>query len=160
MSLQLKSAGPGKILVKEAADILDAAGEIFEFYYDRETGAIVEVPTEEGLYDFEEADVPAAERELWNLVENDEDGKRFIKLPTQFEIHEWNIMREFVESLSDESHVRVLSEQIRGGGAFGRFKNAIARLGIEQKWYDYKTQALCELVRDWCEEHSIEPVEE
>jgi hypothetical protein len=158
MVLSIKCAGPGKINVKEAADMLDAGGEIFEFYYDRDTGAIVEVPTEEALYDFDPEDIPDSDRELWASVEDDEEGKRFLKLPTQFEINEFDIMRDFVESLTDETKKSVLSEQMRAGAALNHFKNKVIRLGLDNRWLEFKAGALTKMVYDWCAEHKIEGV--
>lgn len=157
---QMKSVGPGKINITDAAASIDLQGEFFEFFYDRETGNVVETPTEEALYDMEPDEIPAAERELWDKVAADEDGKRFIKLPTQFEIHEFNIMRDFVASLTDEAKASVLSEQMRGGGAFNKFKNSVSRLGLENRWLEFKAKALKDVMREWCEEHKIEAIEE
>jgi hypothetical protein len=153
-----KSAGVGKIDIKEAVQCVQmGSGEIFELFYDRQTGNILEVPTEEGLAYIDEK-IPPEEQALWDQVAEDEHGKRFIKLPTEFEINEWDIMRRFADSLNDAKQASLLSDAMRGGGAFGRFKNSVTRLGLEQLWETYRDNAVKEIMLDWCDEHGIQPV--
>jgi hypothetical protein len=45
--------------------------------------------------------------------------------------------------------------QIRGSGAFRRFKDAIRRHGIEDEWYQFRDQALEEIAIEWLESNGI-----
>lgn len=157
--LGTKSAGVGKIDITEAVQSVQMGGEVFELFYDRQTGQILEVPTEEGLAYVDYESMPAADRQLWDLVAEDEHGKRFIKLPTEFEINEWDIMRQFAESLNDAKQAALLGDAIRGGGAFRRFKNSVARMGLEKMWDAFRDNAVKQIMLEWCDEHGIQPVE-
>jgi hypothetical protein len=45
--------------------------------------------------------------------------------------------------------------QIRGRGAFRRFKDQIQAYGMAEEWYRYRDTALREIAVAWCEEHGI-----
>jgi hypothetical protein len=55
----------------------------------------------------------------------------YLPLPSKFDIHEYHIMEEFCYSVVDEKIRRVLSDKIRGSGAFRRFKDAICKYEFE-----------------------------
>jgi hypothetical protein len=78
-----------------------------------------------------------------------------LSLPSQFDIHEYEIMERFCLSLEDERLSDELLYQIRGSGAFRRFNEAIYRYGIEQDWFQFKEQAYGEIAIAWLEDHGI-----
>ena len=49
----------------------------------------------------------------------------------------------------------VFESAIRGRGAFRRFRNLAERLGIIDKWYDYKEKEQKQLAIEWCEENGF-----
>ena len=60
----------------------------------------------------------------------DEEPERFIRLPSKYEIHEYSIMEEFVESLPEGTMQNQLAHAIQRRGAFRRFKDAVNRMGF------------------------------
>ena len=103
----------------------------------------------------EEPNLPESQDEEWELVKTIVASDRFRRLPTQFDIHEWEIMERFSYSVGSE-RVRVeLLDAIHGCGAFRTFKNAIRRNRIEQDWFSFRADALKEIAKEWCEEHAI-----
>lgn len=88
------------------------------------------------------------------------DTNRFRRLPSAFDIHEYDIMFQFIEQLDDDRLARQLASAIRGAGAFRRFKDAISRAGIEQRWYHFRERALADIARDWLETEEIRFVED
>jgi hypothetical protein len=54
------------------------------------------------------------------------------KLPTKYDIHEWDIMREFAESVEPERLSDELQNAIRGAGAFRYFKDTLRRYRREK----------------------------
>ena len=81
--------------------------------------------------------------------------RKYIPLPTQFDIHEYSIMERFCLSVDDEALSDILISAIRGRGAFRRFKDAISRYDIEEQWYAYRDKALLAIARQWCEANQI-----
>lgn len=79
----------------------------------------------------------------------DGSAGRFFRLPTKFDIHEYNIMDSFVDSLPSNAVKHQLENAIRGKGAFRRFKDTINHLGIAQQWYNYQAAAYREIAVRW-----------
>lgn len=63
------------------------------------------------------------EYENLNEDELDELFEKSIILPTQYEINEYQIMKDFIETIKDDNIKDMLSRLIQGKGAFRRFKN-------------------------------------
>jgi len=58
------------------------------------------------------------------------DRDRFEKLPTKYDIHAWDIMREFAESIEPERLSDELQNAIHGAGAFRHAAAVPARKGL------------------------------
>ena len=64
-------------------------------------------------------------------------------------------MERFCYSVEDEELSNELLDQIRGSGAFRRFKDAIYRHGITDDWYRFRQAALEEIAVKWLEANNI-----
>ena len=106
--------------------------------------------TVEVLHTYEEE-----QQEIYNRL--DEHG--FYRLPTQYEIRDYDIMEEFVDILSGNMQER-LSNAICGHGAFRRFKDTVHQMGIAEKWYAFQDEAYKRKAIEWCEENDIQYVQE
>jgi hypothetical protein len=84
------------------------------------------------------------------------ENKDWIKLPSQFDVHEWQIMKRFCYTIKDETLREELLNAIHGRGAFRMFKNVIYRHRIEEDWFTFKNEAFKEIAIQWCEENEIE----
>ena len=131
-----------RVKLKDILDALEMTDDSSEAFLNRRTGEI------EWLAEYMDSD----ERE--EVSERlDEDG--FIRLPTQFDIHEYEIMCDFVETLTGSQKER-LADALIGRGAFQRFKRGIHRFGIEQGWYDYRDGAYRRIAEEWCQDNGLE----
>ena len=79
----------------------------------------------------------------------------YLKLPSRFDIHEYEIMERFCLSISDGKVSDVLLRKIRGSGAFRRFKDAVYQYGIENDWFAYRDEAYKEIAIAWLESMGI-----
>jgi hypothetical protein len=64
-------------------------------------------------------------------------------------------MERFCSSIENERLSNELLNQIRGSGAFRRFKDTIHRHGIADDWYRFRQAALEEIAIEWLEAHDI-----
>ncbi len=80
----------------------------------------------------------------------------YLPLPDKFEIHEYQIMKEFCYTIQNDVVQDELLYQLHGSGAFGRFKNAIHKYNIADKWYKYRTETLESIAEAWLKEKQIE----
>jgi len=139
-------------------------------YLDLATGQI-ELVTDDDLRAAEEEDsleededeVSEAEWEgidIARAILADPESKRFLPLPSSFDIHEYAIMEDFARSLENPDLSDRLCAALRGNGAFRRFKEFIHEHGIVELWYRFRADALREIAIDWCEANQLEYDEE
>jgi hypothetical protein len=130
---------------------------------DRSTMKVIVVSEDEETYledgELDLSDAPEWQRELVL------DARRVLKsedplyLPTRFDVHEWDIMREF-STLQDDVLRAELLDAIHGSGAFRLFQFMIARFDLKDAWYAYRSEALKEIARDWLMANDVPFVED
>ncbi len=76
-----------------------------------------------------------------NVLSSDD----YLKIPSKFDIHEYEMVERFCLSVPDEGISNDLLGQIRGSGAFHRFKDTIYRYGIEKDWFKFRDEAYKEI---------------
>ena len=128
-------------------------------YLNRKTGEIVTISEEE--FNAAEAQEPLETYPEWQrdniriareILGNEGN---FLSLPTKYDIHEYQIMEGFCLSARDKKISETLWTSIKGKGAFWRFKDTVQRLGIADKWYKYREEAIKQIAIDWCRSHRI-----
>lgn len=147
------------VKLKDIIDEMEIQFEAHSHYLNKKTGKLVMVTDEhlsaaEDEIDFSE--YPEWEQEAIQeaiyVLEAEEDH---ILLPSQFDIHEYQIMEDFCLSLNDENLKNKLYRSIKGRGAFRRFRDKIIEYDIEQNWFKYRREALKRIAIEWCEENNI-----
>lgn len=129
-------------------DAIEASSDEWQYFYDLKTHESIWFSEYGGFDDEEESELLDGEPE------------RFIRLPSKYEIHEYSIMEEFVESLPEGVMQNQLLHAIQGRGAFRRFKDTVNRMGIAKQWYDYQDNAHREIAIRWCRDNEYEYWEE
>lgn len=130
------------ILLSEIIAGLETVSDITDVYYNPET----EETFLSDIGDFEDLD----EDELDELFE------KSIMLPTRYEINEYEMMEEFIETKSNNTLLyNQLCIAINGPGAFRRFKDTCINFDIIDKWYKFRDAKYRELAIEWCNEHNI-----
>ena len=88
--------------------------------------------------------------------EIDELFEESIILPTQYEINEYQMMEDFIETIDNTEIKNNLQRLIHGKGAFRRFKDYCVEMGIIQDWYDFRDKKYKEIAIDWCKQNELE----
>ncbi len=132
-----------KVKLSDIIDAIEMANQYSESFLDRKTGEIVWIS--------EMAMTSDEQEEAYEQL--DEHG--FYRLPSTFDIREYDMMEEFIYSLPEPLQNK-LEQVIRGKGAFRRFKNTIRYLGIEDEWYQYQASEYRRKAIEWCEENELE----
>lgn len=135
-----------KIPLKQVIDALEASSDCVTDYLDLHTGETMSL--------FDPYMIGETDEELAELIES--TPERFLRFPTQYEIHEYRIMEDFIEKLPAGAVQRELAEAIRGKGAFRRFKATIRFHGIEQQWYSFLADAYKAIAIQWCKDNQLE----
>lgn len=129
------------VSLQSVVEEMDLPSDEWAAYIHRQTGQLVTITD-----DYVDPEVQALG------VEESED---FLPLPSRFDIHEYEIMRDFCGSLSNENQADELASAIAGSGAFRRFKDAIRRHGIEDQWYTFRDEALATIASEFLDAHGI-----
>ena len=145
------------VRLKDIVDVLEMQFDEMPSFLDLDTGEVDTVSVDliheaDASPDDEDAE---DDDEEWKMAKRIAFLDRVLKLPTNFDVHESDIMEEFSESVSRARIREELLDAISGPGAFRNFKSAIRRHNIEQDWDRFRTEALREIAIDWCEEHHI-----
>ena len=132
-----------KVKISDIIDAIEMTDRDTEYFLDQETGEIVFIN--------DNIMSSAEKEELCDQL--DEHG--FYRLPSSFDIREYDIMEDFVDRLSGPAHDK-LSNAIQGRGAFRRFKDGINDLGLDSQWYVFRDAAFGRKAVQWCEENGID----
>ena len=153
------------VQIQAVMDAIDLPEE-WEAFLDPVSGEILVVTDEErDVLEGEEGDddqdleMPAWEKESIGKLRKLLNSGRALALPDKFDFNEWDVMKRFARSIDDLQESKELLEAIHGTGAFRIFRETTTRLGLRERWFEYRNQALRELAKEWLEEHGIEYTE-
>ena len=99
------------------------------------------------------------EYENLNEDELDELFEKSIILPTQYEINEYQIMVDFIDTINNLEIRNNLYRLIQGKGAFRRFKDYCIEVNIIQDWYNYREEKYKEIAINWCKGNDLKYIE-
>ena len=96
--------------------------------------------------------------EYGDLTEDeiDELFEESIILPTQYEINEYQMMVDFIDTIENLEIKNNLQKLIQGKGAFRRFKDYCFEMDIIQGWYKFRDERYKEIAIDWCKQNELE----
>ena len=148
------------VQLKDIVEALEMQFDEYSSYLDLDTGKVETVSKDllseaEESDDDEEPDLPDWQMPEWEIAKRIVSTDRFKRLPTKYDVHEWEIMRDFADSVESEKISEELLNAIHGAGAFRYFKDTLRRRGIESKWFEFRDQALRDIAREWCEDQGI-----
>ena len=147
------------VLLKHIIDALDVQFDESSSFLDLDTGRVETVSNnllgEADDSAGEEPDLPAWQKQEWEIAKRIVSTDRFQQLPTKFDVHEWAIMQDFSNSVASDRVREDLLNAIHGSGAFRHFKDTLRRHQIESAWFEFRAEALRQIAIDWCKEHYI-----
>ena len=150
---------PATVRLNDIVDALETQSDESSSFLDCATGQVATV-SHDMLREAEESgeeqpDLPAWQKEEFEIAKRILSTDRFQELPTKFDVLEWAIMQDFSRSVESDSVSEDLLHAIRGAGAFRNFKDTLHRHGIESAWFAFRTEALRRIAQNWCEENHI-----
>ena len=105
-------------------------------------------------------DLPEWQRDVLPKVLEAVHEPEWLPLPSQSEIHDYEIMEAYCHSVEDDDQREQLLRAIRGRGAFRYFRDTADRLGLTEDWYAYRDEAYEDIAVEWLEAHDIPYVRE
>lgn len=145
------------VSLDDVTDELEALWQDRVAYVHRETGEIISLsePERQWMDEEEENEDLDLDEEMRAKLREIASSSLWVVLPDSFEIHEWQIMRNFAETVESETVRGEILRALQGGGAFRYFKDTVYRHGIQNDWFAFKRQAFKEIARDALEEAGI-----
>ena len=142
-------------------EALEMADDSISSYLDVETGEVYSITEDE--FEFAEdsktevEELPDWQREAVKLAQSiqQQEGKRYLALPSKFDVHEWAIMDRFSMTLRDAQLRNDFHGGIRGAGAFRLFKHLLTEYNLWDAWNQFKQAELQQMAIQWCKENSI-----
>ncbi len=153
-----------KVRLREVVDGIEmSAGGGNVAYLDLETGELLGFLTEYFAIaqGYQEGDDLESHPEWGRDMVHDalkvvKNPDAYLCLPDESEFDEYRVMQRFVLGLRDARLLDELADEIRGTGAFRRFRAGIERAGIDQEWYAYRDEAMRQFAREWCRDNGVE----
>ena len=117
------------VSLKSIVDALQGVSDEYPSFLDLDSGEVITVSSEmlsaaEESEEGEEPDLLDWERDLYEAAKRVVHAERCLALPTQFDIHEWEIMADFVDSL--EPGRIILAKPFSSADLTGALKAALA----------------------------------
>ena len=138
-----------RVYLREVLDALDAATDSTVFVFSKRRNRVLL---------FVEGSVADELEKNLTLEDALNDSDSYIPLPREYEIHEYQIMENFVNSLEDEDEARELFNSMQGKGAFRRFKEMLSLLSLEDRWYNHREEAYEKIAVEWCVKNGIKVI--
>ena len=147
-----------KVSLIEVLDALEIANDEMSSFVSKRTGQVVTL-SHEAMHLAEEdskEDQPDWQEDELRLARDVLYSTYWLGLPSKFEIHEWEIMNRFGQSLSVPAQREEVLDAIHGSGAFRQFKSTIRRLRLENTWFAFRSSAFEDIAKSWLSEHGFE----
>ncbi len=126
---------------------LDFVNDETQYYYNMKTEQVVML-----------IDVMNDEEDTALRDDIDDNYEDYIVLPGKYEINEYAMIETFIDGLNDLDIQDRLYSEIRGKGAFRRFKDSLFDLGLEMNWYKFRDDAYLKIATKWCKKNNIEMI--
>ena len=134
------------VSIEYIADAMEAIMDGWEQYLNMETGEIVSLSDGTWIERDDEAEV---------LAEEIDTTDKYVRLPNQYDIHEYEIMEEFAYATPNPRYQEKLLRVLRGRKPYRNFKDEINRLGVSESYYAWRLISLCKKAKNWCEENEV-----
>jgi len=145
------------VSLRDVVEALDLQSDELRSYLDPDTGEIITFNDEEVSVvqrgDWENA--PAWMQEQLPKIKRALEDDRILELPDRAHIDEWRMMQDFAREEEQCPCRSELESAVHGAGAFRRFRDAVRRLGLEDKWFRYREAEYERVARKWLEENKI-----
>lgn len=131
-----------KVKLEDVIDAVDSTDDDIYFLYNPESGEV---------YLFSEYDSVSSDEDI-----NEDEVESFIALPSKYDIDDYQIMVNFIDSVPNAAQQDQLNNSIHGRGAFRFFRSTVEQLDLLQLWYSFRDNAYREIAISWCRENGID----
>lgn len=147
-----------KVSLSQVVEALELASDEMSWFVSKQTGKVVLLSHEAMRLaeDDSKADLPEWQEEELRMARDVLGSTEWLRLPSKFDVHEWEIMNRFGQSVSVPAQREEVLDAIHGGGAFRQFKSTVRRLRLEDTWFSFRSSAFEDMARSWLNDHGFE----
>jgi len=151
-----------KVSLNQVIEALELASDEMSWFVSKQTGQVVMVSHEAMRLaeDDSNTDLPDWQEEEVHTAKDVLESTDWLGLPSKFDVHEWEIMSRFGQSLSVPAQREEVMDAIHGSGAFRQFKSTIRRLRLDDTWFSFRNSAFEDMARSWLNDHDFEIVDD
>lgn len=131
------------VFLEDVADALEGTMEHWTQYLNTATGEFVELS--DGAY-------IEVDKELAEEIDNSDNC---VRLPNQYDLHEYNIMEDFAEATPNGVKREKLFRALNGRKPFRNFKDTLNYTGLADAYYAFRFLAFLKIAKEWCEDYDI-----
>lgn len=135
-ALELQNDSVGGFVLPDTAEVILVSDE-----------ALAAAESPDRASEVDEAELEEAQRVL--------AASNRLPLPDRFEVDEYHMMVRFADARPAASEREELRDDLRGSGAFRRFKDGCHSLGLAQAWYAYRDAEYEALAVQWCDSQGL-----
>ena len=132
------------VTIEDILDAMEMVDQYSEFFLNETTGEIIMVS--ETSMSREEIDA------IYDRL--DDDG--YFKLPTQYDIDDYNIPEDFVNNLPHSEAKDFLENAIASQDSFEQFQQGIESYDLVDDWYQFHDRTYRRIAENWCIDNEIE----
>ena len=144
------------VLLTDIVDALEIQFDEMPEFLDLDSDQVITISLDL-LRDAEESteEEESEDDEEFKLAKGIVVSGRYLRLPSKYEVHEWQIMRDFADSVQSSRIRADLDHALHGRGAFRHFKSELIRHRIEPSWFGFRAEALRKIAIEWLEDNQI-----
>jgi hypothetical protein len=131
------------VLLEDVVDKLEEIADFCEHYLNTATGEFAIL--------FNDMDIESDD----DLLEEIDGSDDYVRLPDQYDIDEYNIMKDFAETVLDVNKRDRLQQALNGKKPFRHFKDTLNYAGLDEAYYAFRSLAFAQIARQWCEDNNI-----
>jgi len=148
-----------KVKIPELVKEMDDQMKEVPVFYNKETGKYVGVREQflhyvESGFELEDFSTQE-ERNEFELAEEILTTDKYLRIPTNYDIYEWEIIIDFTRDLEDENVRNDLLDAINASNPFRQFKEKVLQHDVTRDWFRFKRKRFAEIAKYWCEGQKI-----
>ncbi len=135
------------VFVEDVAEAFEETSTEWIQFLNTETGEFVSLPDSDYYGPWDE--------ETEKLAEKIDSSDVYVRLPSQRELREYDIMENFAEHVPNQRKAAILFRALEGRKPFRHFKDEINNLGLDEAYYAFRFLSFCVMAVRWCRDNDI-----
>jgi hypothetical protein len=153
----------GYVSLARFIDHIQSSNDQTVSYMDRETGSFQQFNKQEvELFDLGAGigNLPGWQQAIYDQYHQVEESERYIRLPSNWEMHEVEVMADFFDKIAHTALDAELLNHTRVSGSLTRFHAALKRHQLEEAWQHFRNLTFKQIACDWLKTYKIPYVDD